>query len=317
MPARLTFFFRDRPQRLVELDDQGSEVVVGRTAGCSVELDDDRLSRRHARLRAQAKGWLLEDLRSKNGTVVQGRRIDSVLLTDTAWISFGGCLARFEPVTRQQAVATTRERLARWQTSADLQHTLDPDLGLNELLRRLLSGVQRISETDRSFVLLRADDGDLTVAATRGLTLLDVRDPEFTGSVGAVQMALTEKRTVVLSNTAEDPRLGGRPSILAGSIQALVCVPLHDGKHSLGVLYADAQRTTRGIDELDVEILEALARHASLAISVVQLREATRALDADTLRRGEVLPEDDSEAIAGRRWQEVSAVHDVEGEAVR
>jgi pSer/pThr/pTyr-binding forkhead associated (FHA) protein len=62
-----------RGQRF-EVDD---EVYVGRE-GDGVTLDDPELSRRHAVLRASQELVTIEDLGSRNGTFVNGKRIDSV-----------------------------------------------------------------------------------------------------------------------------------------------------------------------------------------------------------------------------------------------
>lgn len=311
MPARLTFFFTDRPQHVVELGDEreDDEVVVGRDPECTIVLDDDRLSRRHARLRRQAAGWLIEDLNSKNGTLAGGRHVASTVLTQPTWISFGGRLARFEPLSEQELAAAARERLERWQTSAELQRELDPQVGLDELLRRLLHGAQRVSGTDRAFVLLTAPSGELTVAATRGLALSDLQHAEFTGSVGAVELALAERRTVVLSDAVADPRLGSRPSVVGRGIHTLVCLPLHDGERCLGVLYADAQRAAARLDDLDVEILEALASHASLAIAVTQLSEATQGLAASAGGAAAAQPAEESRSMGRLTWSELQASH--------
>ncbi|MBL8623435.1 MAG: sigma 54-interacting transcriptional regulator [Myxococcales bacterium] len=50
------------------------EVVIGRDAGCQLVLDHERVSRRHARVRA-ADGWTVADLGSRNGTQVRGASV--------------------------------------------------------------------------------------------------------------------------------------------------------------------------------------------------------------------------------------------------
>jgi predicted component of type VI protein secretion system len=50
-------------------------VVVGRSADCEVSVRDILLSRRHCRLQPSDDGWLLQDLQSKNGTVIDGERL--------------------------------------------------------------------------------------------------------------------------------------------------------------------------------------------------------------------------------------------------
>lgn len=50
-------------------------VLVGRARDCQVRLEDDGLSRRHARLLPTNEGLQVEDLGSTNGTTLNGKRI--------------------------------------------------------------------------------------------------------------------------------------------------------------------------------------------------------------------------------------------------
>jgi len=52
------------------------ETTIGRASGCAVSIDDSRVSKIHARVFADADRWIIEDLRSTNGTLVNGNRID-------------------------------------------------------------------------------------------------------------------------------------------------------------------------------------------------------------------------------------------------
>ena len=53
--------------------------VVGRAGDCQMRVDDDGLSRRHARLLPTAEGLQVEDLGSTNGTTINGQRIQRAL----------------------------------------------------------------------------------------------------------------------------------------------------------------------------------------------------------------------------------------------
>ena len=47
-----------------------AEVTIGRNPACECPLDDETISARHARLSFHHNQWWLEDLNSKNGTLV-------------------------------------------------------------------------------------------------------------------------------------------------------------------------------------------------------------------------------------------------------
>lgn len=52
------------------------EVVMGRSPDSDFQLGDDFASARHARLFRRGSDWFVEDLDSRNGTFVDGARID-------------------------------------------------------------------------------------------------------------------------------------------------------------------------------------------------------------------------------------------------
>jgi hypothetical protein len=271
MPARLTLYLPDRPARVHHLRDDG-EAVVGRDSDCAVQVDDDRVSRRHALLRPGAGGWTLADLQSKNGTQVDGAAArGDAPLPDTSWISFGGLLARFELLTEAETARAAQEQLRRWHSSVELQRSLTPSLGIGPLLERLLASVLQLSGTERGFVLLADEAGELTLAAGRGVTVEALGSEEFAGSIGAVEQALAERRTVATSDALGDPRLAGRRSVAEQQIRALLCLPLLALDRVVGALYADSCREGKQFTDLDVEILEGLAGHAALAITVARL----------------------------------------------
>jgi hypothetical protein len=55
-------------------------MTIGRERTCELALGDAEVSRRHARLETQDGRVFLRDLRSKNGTYLNGRRIDDAVI---------------------------------------------------------------------------------------------------------------------------------------------------------------------------------------------------------------------------------------------
>jgi diguanylate cyclase (GGDEF)-like protein len=62
---------------------------VGRANDCEIWLSDDGVSRRHATVRLEADGYVIEDSQSANGTFVGGQRVENTVLRDGDLIQFG------------------------------------------------------------------------------------------------------------------------------------------------------------------------------------------------------------------------------------
>jgi hypothetical protein len=62
---------------LLALDWNGErrELALGRDPACEVVLSDPTVSRRHAQLHFRDGRWILQDLGSRNGTIVNGVRV--------------------------------------------------------------------------------------------------------------------------------------------------------------------------------------------------------------------------------------------------
>jgi Protein of unknown function (DUF3662)/FHA domain len=80
--------------RRVPLGEQ--TVVLGRMADCDVVVADPRSSRRHAEIRPSGSGFVVTDLGSMNGTLVNGAAIREQPLADGDEIRLGNTVLRFE-----------------------------------------------------------------------------------------------------------------------------------------------------------------------------------------------------------------------------
>ena len=54
-------------------------ITIGRSADCTVVIDDDYASNHHARVSPHESGWMIEDLGSTNGTYVQRTRVTGAM----------------------------------------------------------------------------------------------------------------------------------------------------------------------------------------------------------------------------------------------
>ena len=151
-------------------------------------------------------------------------------------------------------------------------------MGLAELLPRVVASMLELTNAERGFLLLASPAGELEVAARSGLSWEDLRAEEFSGSLGAVRRVLAAGNPVVRTDVLSDAELGARASIVASGIRALLCVPVRALDRLIGVMYADSRKPGAAFTELDLEILEALAAQAGLAIAVARLDEELKGL---------------------------------------
>lgn len=79
--------------------DPGRPVRIGRDSDNEIVLRDPRVSRHHARIVFEKGFYVIYDLASANGTVVNGKRVSIAPLVDGAVIRIGSCTGRFSDPT--------------------------------------------------------------------------------------------------------------------------------------------------------------------------------------------------------------------------
>ncbi|WP_224362304.1 sigma-54-dependent Fis family transcriptional regulator [Hyalangium versicolor] len=195
-----------------------TEVTIGRSPSCEIPIDDDKVSRRHARVFVRAGQVWLRDLESRNGTLVNGQRVEGeACLLPGDRIQVGETVAIYEPVA-PAAPAQTEPLDASHVPIAEVLPHVGPAAALFSagvallgatseamVLRRLVEEALHALNADRAAALLSGQEGLLT-AAVSGAPSVEV--PRAMAS-----MAL-ELKEVASSSTALCAPLvasGGRP----------------------------------------------------------------------------------------------------------
>jgi DNA-binding winged helix-turn-helix (wHTH) protein len=84
--------------------------LVGRDRDCAVRIDSATISRRHARIVVAGTESTLEDLDSKNGTFVNGQRVDhAVVLKDNDAIQLGSVAVTYRVTETLPSTLTRQE----------------------------------------------------------------------------------------------------------------------------------------------------------------------------------------------------------------
>jgi pSer/pThr/pTyr-binding forkhead associated (FHA) protein len=77
-------------------------MTIGRHRSCTLVIEDQTVSRRHAAIQRRGDEWVIEDLGSKNGTRVNGVPVTGeVVIEPGDVLGFGASVLRFAPGGRR------------------------------------------------------------------------------------------------------------------------------------------------------------------------------------------------------------------------
>ena len=104
------------------------ENVIGRSKHCDITIDFPTVSRNHAVLTRYDDGsWTISDAGSKDGVMVNGKKVQICAVHTRSRISIGGVEMQLQPITEKQEArqAQLRTRAANgWDTVANLLLTI-------------------------------------------------------------------------------------------------------------------------------------------------------------------------------------------------
>jgi pSer/pThr/pTyr-binding forkhead associated (FHA) protein len=95
MTARLVSYKGDRRDLAFPIA-TGTTTGIGRDPGNLIQLQDPEVSRRHAVVRELDNQWVIEDLESKNGILVNGEKVTRCVIRNGDRITVGSHVLVFE-----------------------------------------------------------------------------------------------------------------------------------------------------------------------------------------------------------------------------
>lgn len=272
MPARFTAYPPDRAA-LVRVIDEGKIYRLGRAEDSELRIDHPSVSRYHAELNApDSNWWVLRDTGSKNGLRIDGYVRTRADIQESSWFAVGDVYCWLEFIDSQTASQFVTQLDSRRATSREMSMRFSNSIDIGTLMPQTLDVVLEMSGLERGFVLYAPAGEPMRVRASRGMRSIDISKASFSGSAAAVDQAIARRAPVVCCDTNDSPWLGLRPSVRLGGIRSLVCVPLRLENGATGVIYVDSRRPGPPVTELDLELIESVAQHASHIIAVGHLQ---------------------------------------------
>ena len=277
-------------------------VVIGRSATADVSISDRFLSRRHARLYRDGDDWLIEDLGSRNGTLVNGVKISaptSVGPGDVIGISASIVEVSSADTRRIESIddgSRTIFRAAETILGESKKAMSRPDTVDDEELRRaanqlrvLVDVHQALAESmtveelfdrvlDRVFVHLRpksgaiflVEDDSLVRAASRSMA---ATADDFPESQSLAAEVIGKGLAAVVYDTSTDERFLRAESLLMAGVRSLVAAPLLTKEGALGMIVLSSNPINGGFGEPDMELLVVIASAMGLTMRNLALAE--------------------------------------------
>lgn len=288
--AKLIIYTTEGP-REVELKEMNS---LGRHPRNSIQILDRIVSKEHCHIIQQNSRFVMRDLGSLNGTMINGKRVSEHLLRDWDEIKLGNTrivyhehsaadpvlqrvtigpgtmeshirkkLAapqdedRFLPETEISDEEQLRQDYEKLRTGYELQRSIGLELDLDRLLNRILELSFEFLAADRGVILLFDDDSELQPRAVRTRTGKANEDIILSQSI--IREALKEKAAILSSDAMIDSRFQGSHSIIMQGIRSSMAVPILNKGEMLGLMILDSQVATGAFGEKDLQILSNIA----------------------------------------------------------
>src|SRR6266852_4754272 len=299
-------FVQGNEQRNMSLDH--TPFTVGRKVDKDLVIADPRVSRDHAIIASENGQFYVLDQGSKHGTFVNGERIQRKTLERNDRVEFGVREVSYVIFNPQHATSNTaREFLSQISgmhistETTDLEkltlfleaaRKLNTTGVLDEILVTLLEATLKLTRAERGYVFMKAEDGNLRLAAGRNSKDEPLLDDK-TISHSILDDALKSNSEFVLTDTSRSLDLAGRQSIVAYDLRTVICIPLRkpqvqatrdpdatgSSAEVMGALYVDSRFASRDISGVSNDILHVIAIEAASLIEnarLVQAEEASR-----------------------------------------
>jgi HD-GYP domain-containing protein (c-di-GMP phosphodiesterase class II)/pSer/pThr/pTyr-binding forkhead associated (FHA) protein len=305
--------------RMVDGDNQeqvwesANRLRIGRQDELEIVLDDGSVSRQHAEIYASNHGWRVKDLRSTNGTTLNGKRLgqadwplsvhDIVKCGNVTFVVDNLQDSRRADNSGSDELVVEATSSCRWE---DALHNLAYDrnrcprpgeqmlallraghhLGhlenVKELLDSILNDAVSALDAQRGAIVLA--DGPNDTLQLRALASADravACRPGFSQSLA--QRSFTQGESTLCRSVSEDPELAMARSIADGAMASVLCVLLRTPRRKLGVLHLDRGPFQKPFSRDDLHLADALAANVSAGIESAQLLQRQQELFLNTI----------------------------------
>jgi transcriptional regulator with GAF, ATPase, and Fis domain len=280
---------------------------LGRDASNGLPISDPSVSRRHCLIHHDGTDFHVQDLESRNGTLVNGqvvtdhwlRHLDEIAVGDSVFLFLTeednarpgpSRVVEFEDEKPTHTTAQIRPQdvlylqpekiLSELPATSRLARNLNALLkisrlvhsirDLDELQAQILSLIFEVAPAERGAILLDGSNGhEFTSVFGRNL---DARNEHPVRVSRTIAHRVLEQGVAILgSDVPGSSGLGKVESLVASQVRSLLCVPLTIFQRPIGCIYLDTVSIANRFNEDHLQLVTAIA-----GISAVALENARR-----------------------------------------
>ncbi len=275
-------------------------LFVGRAAGNDVKIQDDAVSRRHLKIFCVENCYFVEDLKTKNGTMINGEPLDpgfARLITENDLIQLGSSVIRLEgigvnkpPITVEEIEPQRPEKI-RYPTSSvaysgeerrsrafktmssiyELLQLIEEPSNTNKLLERVtelfFESYPRIDRVSGfSF-----DDGKNRMEEIVSRSRQDNEKERSFYAKPILDQVVQEGKIVTVYLKADAERDGFTNDLDTVAVLAVICLPLMNAEKVRGAIYLEGFRESNPIRKEDLLFLKMIKRVLELNLHIGEL----------------------------------------------
>lgn len=284
------------------------KLTLGRSSANELCFPDDAgLSRQHLTVEREGDDWMVRDLGSKNGTLVNGIRITgSTRLQPGDRITAGHLVLQYaDPFSgandtvifvegtgmdtpTSSTVITSLEGLLASQQEKAVSGTtevaghapLEGAMQVQALIRvgRELVGHRPLAELfpvvmDLAVEAVGASRGVLMTLEGENLIVRAAKGDGFRISTFVRDKVLVEKQSLLVRDAQLEDVFKERMSIVEQRVRSMMAVPLQTNENVIGLIYVDSPHMVREFGKEDLNLLTVMANVAAIRIEHARLNE--------------------------------------------
>jgi serine phosphatase RsbU (regulator of sigma subunit) len=291
-PLHARFFYLDETGKECWASIFPPRFTIGRGSGNNLMLSHLGISRSHAEVLVQNGQYLLRDLGSKQGTYLNGVRVEQAKLANADRVQLGGPQGKgliFHEGDLLQSLLGISDSKSEISLSVRGFREVGMLLAafralssiplLDDLLALVVDTAIALTGAERGFIMLKEGNENLSFRCARNNHKSPLDGSCFQTSQRVPYDVFKTGRPVVIKDLDFGDGLDDHSATRRLGLRSISCVPLHyrtvhdsgnlsgdASAETIGVLYVDSPNVGAGLSNTRIDALETLASEAAMAI---------------------------------------------------